>query len=79
MIGGAESTQACLFFPRSGDGFGSSGIRARGAKSLEEEAIRSGLGAYFITAHDLAADLGGRIGKAGWIAGCACTWRRKFW
>ena len=26
--------------------------------ALAEEAIRSGLGAYFITAHDLAADLG---------------------
>ena len=46
--------------------------------ALGEAAIRSGLGAYFMTAHDLAADLGGRIGKGGWIAGCGCTWRRKF-
>ena len=31
--------------------------------ALAEEAIRSGLGAYFITAHDLAADLGARVSR----------------
>jgi hypothetical protein len=40
---------------------------------LAEAAIRSGLGAYFITAHDLAADLWDEpIAKAAWIAECAC-------
>jgi DNA replication protein DnaC len=47
--------------------------------ALAEAAIRAGLGAYFITAHDLATDLGEPIAKADWIAGCGSIWRRKFW
>jgi DNA replication protein DnaC len=41
--------------------------------ALADAAIRAGLAAYFITAYDLAQDLGERIAKAGWIAACAST------
>ena len=47
--------------------------------ALAEEAIRSGLGRISSPPTIWQRTWGARIGKGGWIAGCACTWHRKFW
>ena len=48
--------------------------------ALAEAAIQAGLGAYFITLRTIWRRTWGEpIAKAGWIAGCASIWRRKFW
>src|SRR5436305_5348423 len=48
------------------------------AVSLAETAIQSGNGAYFMTAHDLVADLGRAYREDGWIVACEYTWHRRF-
>jgi len=46
---------------------------------LAVEAIHAGFGAYFITAPDLVADLGGAYREGGWTGASASTWRPKCW
>lgn len=45
--------------------------------ALAEAAIQAGFGAYFITAHDLVADLSKAIAKGGSSAACASISRPR--